>query len=1421
MRGNVFVLLISTLLILFSFGSAAAAPTYPTPAPLSVTTPTLYVAASDSTAPEKAAANYICDGVNDQVEIQNAMNVVGAGGTVVLDSGHFYPKTTAITTPANIQLLGKGVDVTVLNFTSNSFLDIANNGVTVGNFNVIGTGYTFSWYYGVIRVKDASHIRLDSIKGTSDGSLQALYFFYTESGTMQDIRVNNVVATSSGTYEFLFASHAANPLIKDVVLWDCQALNAGIGPAGSRFNDWVTGFDFAETNDIQNLTAIRCIADGSWESGFHFEGPPIKQDVTLIDCISRNNGQAKKVQSFSSLYWGAGYLLSGPGITAQNCISEKNYIGYDVTGGGVTVTGSSDNCSDRPVYNDGKTTYPGITIGCGVTTPTPTATPTPTPTPTPVPNRAPVLAAIGARSVNEGATLSFTVSATDPDGNPLTYSTGALPSGASFNAGTRNFAWTPTYSQAGSYQVTFSVTDGTLSDSETITITVNNVNSAPVLAAIGAKAVGEGSPLNFAVSATDPEGDSLTYSTGALPSGATFTAGTRTFSWTPTYSQAGTYQVTFTVSDGSLTDSETITITVNNVNRAPVLAAIGAKSVATSSPLTFPISATDPDGDALTYSTGALPSGASFNTGTRTFSWTPTSGQAGTYQVTFSASDSSLTDSETITITVNNVNGAPVLASIGSKSVNEGSLLSFAISATDPDGNPLTYSTGALPSGATFTAGTRTFSWTPTYSQAGAYQVTFSVSDGSLSDSETITITVNNVNRAPVLTAIGPKSISEGTLLSFTISATDPDGDALTYSTSALPSGATFNAGTRTFSWTPTFGQAGSYQITFSASDGLLSASEAVTITVRNVNRAPVLTAIGNKSVNEAATLSFTVSATDPDGDVLTNSTSALPSGASFNTVTRAFSWTPTYAQAGKYPVTFTVSDGSLSASETITITVNNVNRPPVLTAIGPKTVTEGSPLTFTISGSDPDGDSLTFFTSALPSGASFNSGTKTFSWTPAVGQAGTYQVTFAVTDGMLSTSDTITITVNHVNQPPVLAAIGSKTVNEASTLAFSVSATDPDGDPLTYSTGSLPSGASFNAGSRTFSWTPAYKTAGSYQVAFSVSDGSLGDGETVPITVNHVNRPPSHPRMGPKNVKEGSTLTFSVSASDPDGDPITYSTSALPGGASFTASTGTFTWTPSYTQAGTYGVTFSATDGSLADTETVPITVEDAPAPTPTPVICIGPCPTPEPSLSPTPTPASSLTPTPTLTPVPTTTTVTEPTPTPTSSSSPQPSQTPEVPESSQPASRSPSPPAAGMDLIEDPTYQSMQNDGTGALSFLQMNTEENALESGQAGLSGSKGSAALLYSSANSGNAGADSLITGDTLGSTIDQSQSEDATNPFPSFGVHSALIFGSTVTVSSIVKKKEGPFEFERLIHYLLTGVAIFTMGIIVFLVGMIL
>jgi hypothetical protein len=171
--------------------------------------------------------------------------------------------------------------------------------------------------------------------------------------------------------------------------------------------------------------------------------------------------------------------------------------------------------------------------------------------------------------VYEGVNLSFVVQASDPDGQALTYSATGLPLGASFNGGSHVFSWTPSYLQAGSYDVTFRATDTMAAfDEETVHITVKDrapgSNTPPVLDFISDKSVAPGSTLSFTVSATDDQNDALAFSTGALPTGAGFDPNTPRFEWTPGNADEGSYVVKFRVQDSSdAADSQSVRITVS------------------------------------------------------------------------------------------------------------------------------------------------------------------------------------------------------------------------------------------------------------------------------------------------------------------------------------------------------------------------------------------------------------------------------------------------------------------------------------------------------------------------------------------------------------------------------------------------------------------------------------------------------------------------------------------------------------------------------------------------------------------------------------------------------------------------------------------------------------------------------------------
>lgn len=272
--------------------------------------------------------------------------------------------------------------------------------------------------------------------------------------------------------------------------------------------------------------------------------------------------------------------------------------------------------------------------------------------------------------------------------------------------------------------------------------------------------------------------------------------------------------------------------------------------------------------------------------------------------------------------------------------------------------------------------------------------------------------------------------------------------------------------------------------------------------TVTVTNKKPVFAAATQTLTgNENAALALTVVATDGDNDVLTYSATGLPTGATLSTA-GAFAWTPSFTQAGTYAVVITASDGSETATMTLNITVNDVNRAPTitLTPTGPYTVGEGMALNIKAVGADLDTDNtFTLSATGLPSGASFAAGTGDFAWTPNFAQAGSYSVVFSVKDNKNATASiTAAITVTNVNGAPRFDVAGGKqmpdtTIKAGLSFVFTFRAIDPQGDVVNYFLNQpAPSNAIIVPSTGVFGWRPANTQAGMHYIVVSASDGVL-----------------------------------------------------------------------------------------------------------------------------------------------------------------------------------------------------------------------------------------------------------------------------------------------------------------------------------------
>lgn len=172
--------------------------------------------------------------------------------------------------------------------------------------------------------------------------------------------------------------------------------------------------------------------------------------------------------------------------------------------------------------------------------------------------------------------------------------------------------------------------------------------------------------------------------------------------------------------------------------------------------------------------------------------------------------------------------------------------------------------------------------------------------------------------------------------------------------------------------------------------------------------------------------------------------------------------------------------------------------------------------------------------------------------------------------------------TSSTTNNSPVFDPVDDKTVNEGELLTFTVNATDPESSPLTYSTGTLPQGAEFNATTRTFSWIPNSTQEGEHIIEFIADDGTNTTSLFVNVTVVNINNVPvlSANILSPVYVEEGQLVEIQFSFTDADvSDTHTYYALGLPTGADFVESSGLFSWTPSFSQSGQHEITFIVSD--------------------------------------------------------------------------------------------------------------------------------------------------------------------------------------------------------------------------------------------------
>ncbi|MBI3034691.1 hypothetical protein HYY71_00055 [Candidatus Woesearchaeota archaeon] len=598
--------------------------------------------------------------------------------------------------------------------------------------------------------------------------------------------------------------------------------------------------------------------------------------------------------------------------------------------------------------------------------------------------------------------------------------------------------------------------------------------------------------ISLKPNATDPDADTLviTYAKPLNESGE----------WQTNYGDAGSYKSTIAVSDGINADSKEVLIIVKKREESPKIDSSAPVEydlgINEGQSINFSVLASDLNKDILSYEWLVDGQRAAYGPD---FSYQTTYYSAGTHRISAVVSDGTSTAGKEWQVNVANVDVESILNEVEDVSVNENEAVKLKIPDFEKYG--LAYSISEP-------IGSKN-EWKTGYQDSGAYQIEIRAEGKGFSAYKIVRVVVNDVDRAPVFESLDNIVASENEEIKIALNADDPDGDLVAYSADKIPEGARLEG--NVFTWKTNYDTvkkegfvdrvvdkfrvlSKSFYIQFTASSKGKKVVQNIIITVKDVNRAPVLEYMEPISINEGALLKIAPKAFDLDGDKIKLSYSGFMDKESYQSK---------FGDAGTYYAKVTASDGLLEESKFVQISIQHVNRAPLFGKIEDTRAKEGDNIAVLLNAHDPDNDEINYSIDNPPKNYSLKG--NVFLWIPGYDAANKketkkFDFVFAASDGKEVTRQVAKIEVSDKNRAPrILNATKSVSAKVNKPVLMLVKAVDDDGDELAYEWD--------------FGFLEKYKATAAHQRTFTSSSFA----SITPLTPSL----PSPPKTG-KPIKDG-----------------------------------------------------------------------------------------------------------------------------------------------------------------------------------------------------------------------------------------------------------------------------------------------------------